>query len=660
MSESYHRPDEVQYVAPKEPPPSRRPPALTIGPAGWLRKNLFSSVSNTLLTVFTVGLIGAFLYELISWSIAKAEWNVVNNTMRLMMVGLYPIDQIWRIQLIAVALVFLSGLGIGVWGGNARGFFIISLIIIAAALVIPIGAERLDSPPIRFLVPPTDPIGPMVFVGDEGDTIEVTIEPIDDNAVTKQESPFVGFIENGAGSGSSRALWNNAKAQVVAGNLDLTNYNLQFTVQLVDAKGKVLDERLSTPTHRIVSFEFELPANGWYIVQVLRDETGEAIYDTVDGVQLPIAPARTLPNTGYAWVRMDGVAAMSSQIRDVEQRTKVYGDIPAAQCPTAAECRRIILEENVRFEGARSFKAFLKTQLDPFFQEIIIGLIAGFVILLVGYALGNFAKQSRNPSSKKLVSRVTIVGWVVFFPLSWILLSGFEDSSAIHPFLQMPKVAQSVWGGLILTIVLTFVSLTIAFPIGILLALGRRSKLPIISIFCVLFIEIVRGVPLITILFMAKFIVPYFAKSLSDTELLIRLLVGLTLFTAAYNAEIVRGGLQIIPKGQIEASQALGLNPFSTNLFIVLPQALRAVIPAMMSQSVSLFKDTTLVSIVGLFEFLGMIELIVNGQQIYRPYQREAYLFVGIIYFIISYIMSSLSRRLEESGAGTVRKMRKA
>ena len=175
MSESYHRPDEVQYVAPKEPPPSRRPPALTIGPAGWLRKNLFSSVSNTLLTVFTVGLIGAFLYELISWSIAKAEWNVVNNTMRLMMVGLYPIDQIWRIQLIAVALVFLSGLGIGVWGGNARGFFIISLIIIAAALVIPIGAERLDSPPIRFLVPPTDPIGPMVFVGDEGDTIEVTI-----------------------------------------------------------------------------------------------------------------------------------------------------------------------------------------------------------------------------------------------------------------------------------------------------------------------------------------------------------------------------------------------------------------------------------------------------------------------------------------------------
>ncbi|MBI5930104.1 MAG: amino acid ABC transporter permease [Chloroflexi bacterium] len=660
MSEKIHRPDETFYVAPKEPPASRRPPALTIGPVGWLRKNLFSGVGNTLMTGITISLIVAFLYELITWSIVKADWNVVNNTMRLMMVGLYPIDQIWRIQLIAVLLVFLSGLGVGVWGGNARGFFIISLIIIIAALIIPLGAERIEPPSIRFIVTSTDPNGPILFVGDEGDTVGLTVEPIDDNAVAKQESPFTGFIENSAGASSSRALWNNAKAQVVAGKLDLSQYNLQMTVQLLDSKGKVLDESLSTPAHRVVNFEFKLPANGWYIVQVLRDDTGDAIFSSVDGLQLPVAAARALPNTGFAWVRIDGVNAMSAQQADVEQRTKTYGGLPTIQCPSTAECRRQLLEENVRYEGSRTFKAFLKTQLDPFLAEIIQALIVGFVVMLVAYSLGNFAKQSRNPASKKLVSRAAIIGWVIFFPLSWMLLSGFKNATTLHPFLELPQVAQSLWGGLILTIVLTFVSLTFAFPIGILLALGRRSKLPIISLFCVLFIEIVRGVPLITILFMAKFIVPYFAKSLSDTELLIRLLVGLTLFTAAYNAEVVRGGLQIIPKGQIEAAQALGLNPFATNVFIVLPQALRAVIPAIMSQSVSLFKDTTLVSIVGLFEFLGMIELIVNGQQVYRPYQREAYLFIGVIYFIISYIMSSLSRRLEESGAGTVRKMRKA
>jgi His/Glu/Gln/Arg/opine family amino acid ABC transporter permease subunit len=658
MSDLY-QPEEIIYVAPKEAPPSRRPPALTIGPAGWLRKNLFSSVGNSVLTFVTVGIIVLFLYELFSWSIAKANWNVVSNTMRLMMVGLYPVEEIWRIELIAVLLVFLSGLGIGLWGGNAKAFFIISLIIIIASIFIPIGGERLEPPAIHFLIPPTEPIGPMLFVGDAGDQVTIAVEPIDDNQDATEEVPFVGYIENSAGSGSSRALWNNAKAQAVAGNLDLTNYNLQFTVQVLNAQSQVLEEKLSTPINRIVNFDVELPADGWYIVRVLRDETGEAVFETVDGVELPVAPARTLPNTGYAWVRMDGVDTMSSAIADVERRTEQYGEVPNYQCPSTADCRRLVVEENVRFEGVRSFSAFLKTQLSPFLEAILIALVAGFFVMLIGYGLGNFAKQSRNPASAKLVSRVTILGWILFFPLSWILLSGFQDSENIHPILHLPKVAQSTWGGLILTIVLTFVSLVVAFPIGILLALGRRSKLPIISLFSILFIEIVRGVPLITILFMAKFIVPYFAKSLSDTELLIRLLVGLTLFTAAYNAEIIRGGLQIIPKGQIEASQALGLNPFATNLFIVLPQALRAVIPAMMSQWVSLFKDTTLVSIVGLFEFLGMIELIVNGQQIYRPYQREAYLFVGIIYFIISYIMSSLSRRLEESGAGTVRKMRK-
>lgn len=660
MSTPDHRPDETYFVAPKEPPPSRRPPALTIGPIGWLRKNLFSGVGNSIMTILTVSIILAFIYELATWSVAKAEWNVVNNTMRLMMVGLYPIDQIWRIELIAVLLVFLSGLGLGLWGGNARSFFVVSLIVIIAALIVPIGAESIQPPPIRFLVTPSDPNGPVLFVGDVGDTVEITVEPIDNNAIAKQESPFVGYIENSPGSGSSRALWNNAKAQVVAGTLDFTNYNLQLSVQLLDANNKVLDERLSTPANRSVSFEFELPEDGWYYVRVLRDDTGEAIFSGIDGLQLPVAAARTLPNTGFAWIRLDGVATMSSQLGDIEQRTKTYGDIPSVECPSTADCRRLLIEENARFEGVRSFEAFLKTQLDPFLKAVIPSLMIGFMVLLVAYAVGNFAKQSRDPASKKVVSRLNVMGWVIFFPLSWILLSGFDNPTAAHPFLRLPEVPQSLWGGIILTIVLTFVSLTVAFPIGILLALGRRSRLPIISIFCGLFIEVVRGVPLITILFMAKFIVPYFAKSLSDTELLIRLLVGLTLFTAAYNAEIIRGGLQIIPKGQIEASQALGLNPFLTNLFIVLPQALRAVIPAMMSQSVSLFKDTTLVSIVGLFEFLGMIETIINGQQIYRPFQREAYLFVGLIYFIISYLMSSLSRRLEESGAGTVRKARKA
>ena len=213
-----------------------------------------------------------------------------------------------------------------------------------------------------------------------------------------------------------------------------------------------------------------------------------------------------------------------------------------------------------------------------------------------------------------------------------------------------------MWGGLLLTLLLTIVGITASFPLGVALALGRRSDLPVIKWTCTLLIETIRGVPLITILFMAKLIVPFFWSGLSDIDLTIRMMIGLTLFSAAYLAENVRGGLQIIPYGQIEAARALGLNPFLTTTFIVLPQALRAVIPAIVGQFISLFKDTSLVAVVGLFELVGIVDTIVSGQPIYRPYQREAYFFIAIVYFVISYAMSDVSRRLETSGAGSLRK----
>ena len=222
---------------------------------------------------------------------------------------------------------------------------------------------------------------------------------------------------------------------------------------------------------------------------------------------------------------------------------------------------------------------------------------------------------------------------------------------------MLPYVPSSLWGGLLLTLVLTVIPIVASFPIGILLALGRANqRLTMVSTICTMFIEIVRGVPLITILFFAELILPFFIGASTNIELATRMIVGLTLFTAAYVAEIIRGGLQIIPHGQREAAQALGLGPSQITWLITMPQAIRAVIPALVSQFVSLFKDTTLVSIIGLFELLGIVELIVNGQQQYRPFQREAYLFVGVLYFIISLVMTSISRRLENTGVGAARR----
>jgi general L-amino acid transport system permease protein len=207
-----------------------------------------------------------------------------------------------------------------------------------------------------------------------------------------------------------------------------------------------------------------------------------------------------------------------------------------------------------------------------------------------------------------------------------------------------------------LTILLTVVGIVASFPLGVLLALGRRSELPVVKWICTLFIETVRGVPLITILFMSKHIVPFFSSALANMDLTVRMMVGMTLFSAAYLAENVRGGLQIIPHGQIEAARALGMNPLVTTTFIVLPQALRAVIPAIVGQFIALFKDTSLVAVVGLFELVGIVDAIVSSQPAYRPYQREAYIFIAIVYFVISYAMSDVSRRLETSGAGSVRR----
>jgi general L-amino acid transport system permease protein len=206
----------------------------------------------------------------------------------------------------------------------------------------------------------------------------------------------------------------------------------------------------------------------------------------------------------------------------------------------------------------------------------------------------------------------------------------------------------NLWGGLLLTFLLTVVAILFSFPIGVLLALGRRSELPIIRWFSVGYIELVRGVPLITILFMAQLMLPLFLPDGVTIDRVLRAMVGITLFSAAYLAENVRGGLQAIPKGQYEAAEALGLNGAQTMIFIILPQALRLIIPILVGQFIAVFKDTSLVAIVGLFDLVG-IGRTVLAQPEFIGLQREVYAFISLLYWVLSYGMSYLSQRLEAS-----------
>lgn len=385
------------------------PPRTSVGVLGWLKKNLFSTWYNTLLTIVTLWVIWSSSSGLISWALTTARWNVISENARLFLVGPYPPDQVWRVWLVVVMVSILFGLSGGVWGGTIRTFTM-SLLAGYAALTV-----------LSFLVFPL--------------------------------------------------------------------------------------------------------------------------------------------SEGFLW------------------------------------------------------------------------LIANQVIMLVAYFIAR--------------GRKTWQGWMLWlwllgFVLTVALLYGFGKSE------WLPEVSTTRWGGLLLTFMLSVVSIVMSFPLGVLLALGRRSKLPAIKIFCILYIELVRGVPLVTILYMTQIMLPLFLPGELRIDNVVRAMAGMTLFAAAYLAENVRGGLQAIPEGQIEAALALGLNNALVTLFIVLPQALRMVIPAIVGLFIALFKDTTLVMIVGLVDLLSVGRSVL-AQPEFMGLQIEVYIFIATVFFIFSYAMSFASYRLEEA-----------
>jgi general L-amino acid transport system permease protein len=257
--------------------------------------------------------------------------------------------------------------------------------------------------------------------------------------------------------------------------------------------------------------------------------------------------------------------------------------------------------------------------------------------VVVGLGIASALMWRSHPMARRLL----IVLWLLSPFIVIVLLHGFEGSD------MLPRVRTGLWSGLLLTIMLTVVGIVASFPLGVLLALGRRSDLPIISFLSTVYIEVIRGVPLITILFMAQVMVPLFLEQNIDT--VIRAMAGITLFSAAYLAENIRGGLQAIPSGQIEAADALGFSPLLVTSLIVLPQAIRIVIPAIVGQFISLFKDTSLVSIITLLDLLGIAEAAVAQRPEFQEHKTEVYVFLASIYFVFSYVMSTIARRIEAS-----------
>jgi len=243
--------------------------------------------------------------------------------------------------------------------------------------------------------------------------------------------------------------------------------------------------------------------------------------------------------------------------------------------------------------------------------------------------------------------------FVVMPLLSYILLLGW-------PRYGLPYVPTTLWGGMLVTVVVSAIGIVFSLPIGVVLALGRRSKMPLVRLFSVIFIEFVRGVPLITVLFMASVMLPLFVPDAWTPDKLLRALIGVALFASAYMAEVVRAGLQAVPRGQYEGAMAIGLSYRQMMALVILPQALRTTIPNIVNSYIALFKDTTLVFIVGIFDFLRTIEAARVDPKWATPVtSTTGYVFAGMVYFFFCYLMSRYAHDMERRLATDHRRRRK-
>ncbi len=289
-----------------------------------------------------------------------------------------------------------------------------------------------------------------------------------------------------------------------------------------------------------------------------------------------------------------------------------------AQCQQTSGACWSVITANYRFITFGFFP--YEQQWRPFVAMILL------VCLL-------FYSQNRDHWKKHLA-----YAWVLGLFLMGLLMKG--------GLFGLTSVESSQWGGMPLTLLLSIFGLTAAYPLGVVLALGRQSRMPVVKTFCVLYIELIRGVPLISLLFMSSVVFPLFFPEGFSINAIIRAQVAIILFTAAYIAEVVRGGLQAIARGQYEAAESLGLNYYLTMRLIILPQALKIVIPPSVSILISAFKDTSLVVIIALFDFLKTTKTVIADPQ-WMGFAAEAYIFAALIYFLCCFFMSNYSRRLE-------------
>lgn len=356
---------------------------------------------------------------------------------------------------------------------------------------------------------------------------------------------------------------------------------------------------------------------------------------TVTTHETPAAPASTL-SRAVLWVRKNLFSSLGNSLLTLFCLWVIWAVIPPAlnwlvfQANWIGETRADCTKEGACwvFIHARFGQFMYGLYPHELRWRINLALVIGLLSIIPMF-LKSLPRRGRY-----------IAAWAVIYPVVvWFLLYG--------GYLGLERVETRQWGGLTLTLIIASVGIAGALPLGILLALGRRSRMPVVRTLCVLFIEFWRGVPLITVLFMSSVMLPLFMAEGSTIDKLIRALVGVILFQSAYVAEVVRGGLQALPKGQYEAAESLALGYWKTQGLVILPQALKMVIPGLVNTIIALFKDTSLVIIIGLFDLFSSVQQA-TVDPAWLGMSTEGYVFAALVYWIFCFSMSRYSQYLEK------------
>lgn len=658
-------------------PPVKPPPLLAVGPLVWIRNNLFASWLDTLLTIVAGLAIFAGISSFLIWSITSANWYAVTFNLRLLMLGRYEAEAEWRVHLLLFITAAIVGIALAAWSRLRRSAIIFVAVILALMFLIPPFIQSsIPLPPAFFAAGSTDitsaattetPQQRLGFIARAGEV--VTVEVADQYASGDPSlTNLYSFADNatnlltGAANTRLGAIRRLEEIDTLLAG-DLLTANQRAELELEKSRLEVpppvsetyainsasINVRLlrGATLEPVIEGALEsgsapltvtLPEDGWYVLEKIAAEgsNGVTILRT-QGIYPLLERSLTTSGSGSA-------GPTGGRLLQYVRMTDTFVTEEIRPAPDGQNVPMNILIDN-KYRGNKPLPDYLRMFLVPFLNQLNLPLLLVALCVFGGYAVGKAADRFLSPAERpRRASQRTATWLLIALPvLMFILIWGVGG--------PLPFTDTRRWGGLLLTIILTVFGIVLSFPIGILLALGRRSHLPVISTFCTLYIEFVRGVPFITVLFMAQLLVPLINPSLAEFPNAFRAIIATIFFSAAYLAENVRGGLQSVAHGQEEAAKALGLNGPQITLFITLPQALRAIIPALVGQFISLFKDTSLVAIVGLLDLTGMADNIV-GQTEFIGLRRESILFIAVVYFIGSYAMAAVSRRIEESGAG--------